>query len=194
MIATFEAWRDAVFDHPVAGPDATAWYFADDAFGFDPEDDPARALEWVGMLFSNAGRLREWFSTEQIGQGLWFVIDPSASSHLFALTNDTLPMKARIDAIKSIINLYRHVFEPACGQGREAKLLDGICAQFWAVAPFSPVGSAMVPNKQDQAFLAVLTEIAKLQNPVCQKSLAIACGFWQQAYPEVIKALQARKS
>lgn len=192
MVSDYAGWRRWVFDHPVAGEGERAWYFAGGEMAFDPEADAENALLWVTRLFDEANLLPDDFSMAQIGQGLWFLIDPSGSSHMFALTNPAIPFARRAKGIASIAALYQGLFDPKCSRATGGRKLHGICAVFWSVAPFAPMGREAAPTEQDQAFLAVLEKIAVLENPVCRKSVLEALDFWKGAYPERAQAIRAR--
>ncbi|WP_404425715.1 hypothetical protein [Thalassospira australica] len=192
MVSDYESWRRWVFDHPVAGEGERPWYFAGGDMAFDPEADVEKALLWITKLFGEANLLPDDFSMAHIGQGLWFLIDPSGSSHMFVLTNPAIPFAKRADGIASIAALYQGLFDPQCSRAKGARKLHSICAVFWSVAPFAPNGNGAAPTEQDQAFLDVLEKIAMLENPVCRKSVLEALDLWKGSYPEKAKAIRAK--
>ena len=192
MVSDYAGWRRWVFDHPVASEGERPWYFAGGEMAFDPEADAENALLWVTRLFDEADLLPDNFSMAQIGQGLWFLIDPSGSSHMFALTNPDIPFARRADGIASIAALYQGLFDPKCSRAKGGRKLHSICAVFWSVTPFASNGNEAAPTEQDQAFLAVLEKIAVLENPVCRKSVLEALDFWKGSYPVTSKTIRAK--
>lgn len=192
MISDYESWRTWVFDHSDADSDQQLRCSNHHSLEFDPEQHLETGLRWITKLFEEARLLPSKFSADQIGQGLWFLVDPSASSHMFNLTHPDLVFSNRARGISSIVSLYRDLFDPLCGQNEESKKLDDICSVFWDVAPFSPTGSTLAPTEQDRAFLEVLENISKFDNPVCRKSILNAMDFWSAAYPARINALSSR--
>lgn len=198
----YDDWLSWVFDHPVAQPDEPAWYFDPNSAAWDPESAPERTLEHLARLFSEAGMLRERFSPAQIAQGLWFLCDPSCSSHFFSLTNPSLAWLRRKSALDAIVHLFRDLFAQECAprlshmqeqldtdDSTATSDLNLICYMFWDVAPLHPQGTTEQPDPADLVCLDVMEQTLALSHPACQEAALHGLGHWSGAYPEKVSEI-----
>jgi hypothetical protein len=110
----FEDWVVAVFDPTVE----------------DPWPPPAQELAHLTRLFSDPVGVLEGLSDEEIGVGLWSVLDSGGAGTALALTDVALPLDARIACVAAIRTVYRDLFMPRCGE-REGNLLEDAVLDRW---------------------------------------------------------------
>jgi hypothetical protein len=65
-------------------------------------------------LFSDPVGALEGLTDEEIGIGLWSVLDSGGAATTLALNDAALPLDARIACVHLIRNLYRDLFVPRC--------------------------------------------------------------------------------
>src|SRR5687767_1238403 len=94
----FEDWVVAVFDPAVE----------------DPWPPPAQDLAHLTQLFADPVGALEGLTDEEIGIGLWSVLDSGGAGTALALNDATLPLDARIACVHSIRTVYRELFVPRC--------------------------------------------------------------------------------
>src|SRR5690242_7693339 len=94
---SFDEWLDWAFDHPISDP---AWYWDDNAE--ELESEPAQVVAYLTKVFENPTKVLAKFTDEQINQGLWFIADNSCSDHMYAVTDEEVPMEYRIRCVRSI--------------------------------------------------------------------------------------------
>jgi hypothetical protein len=198
----YDDWLSWVFDQPVAHANEPAWYFGPDSAAWDPESAAEQTLEYLARLFSEAGILRQRFSSSQIAQGLWFLCDPSCSSHFFSLTDPGLPWQRRKSALAAILLLFRDLFAKECvphlshmqeqldtDDSTATSDLNLICYMFWDVAPLHPHGTTEQPDPADQVCLDVMEQTLALPHPACQEAALHGLGHWSGAYPEKVSEI-----
>ena len=86
----FEDWVVAVFDPTVE----------------DPWPPPVQDLAHLTQLFADPVGALEGLTDEEIGVGLWSVLDSGGAGTALALNDATLPLDARIACVHSIRTLY----------------------------------------------------------------------------------------
>jgi hypothetical protein len=199
MTLDYEAWVRWVFAHPAMSANEPPWYSeANDDVGWSEEDNPRLTLEYMTRLFEQSRDLVGRYTAEQIGQGLWFLCDPSNSSHLFPLRDTKLEAAARHRAISAIHTLYSDVFSTIC-QRKLVHLEVGteltgrantLCYMLWEVAPLGPHHDASSNSMEDDLLcLEVMKRILDIPHLACQESALHGLGHWATAYPEQVQGL-----
>jgi len=191
----FERWVEHVFDHPIVEP---RWWHRhdDDSFEYWPEEkDPARTAAHMTQLFRNPAFLLETYSHAQIDQGLYYLVDPSCSSHMFALREVAVPWEDRRACIHAMCTLYSDLMAPLYGNdlGQAGKLPsdrpNSACYMWWDVIPLD--GHSENPEKDllSDAVLHVFRETLKLRSEACLESVLHGCGHWHMYRSKEIESI-----
>jgi len=201
---SFEQWVDHVFDH-----DDRDWHWKTDRLWWDDEKNSALALEFMTRLFSSPTFLKERFSSNQIGAGLWFIVNNSCSNHAFAMLDDDLPLDQRLDCINAISTLFESLLAEIClsrhSHGRRGTPPDdtaaqSLCYMFWDVIPLyarsrsSFAKEEVSANLEDHermeaACLDAMERTLKVENTACQEAALHGLGHWANAYPEKVRPI-----
>ncbi len=197
MSGDFEDWVRWVFDHPVPGRNEKAWYFATEAETWDSERDPELALGNATRLFERPAILLGRYSENQIGQGLWFLSDPSCSSHLIGILDRRIDWHHRRRAILSIFTLYQDLFANIEGQqfghldrgSGQQNAANMICYMFWDICPLSPQGNEIDTNEVDRTCLDVMRRTLAIGNWLCCEGALHGLGHWAARYPKSVAAI-----
>lgn len=188
----FDQWLRWVFDHPVAYGAQQPWYFTAGAEHWDAEANPRTTFAYLTRLFSAPEVLIGRFSPNQIGQGLWLLVDPSCSSHLFALTDPAIEWPERKRAIDAIANLYERLLQKICAlhlshlnHGTQpANLANRICYMFWDICPLGPRGDGA--REHDLACLDVMRKTLAIPHCACQEGALHGLEHWRACYPDIV--------
>lgn len=188
MMEDFSRWLDWVFDHEVPAAGEMPWHLRAGAQIWDAEAHMATALAHVTRLFSQPDILVGRYDADRIAQGLWFLIDPSYSSHLLSFSDNSLDWAARDRAIRSIASLYQHLFQRIClpelthlrPPGRPVSKANTLCYVFWDLVPLGPQGTPGA--QQDAACLQVMHQSLQLPHCACQESALYGLMMWSGVY------------
>ena len=177
----FDDWIVGVFDPTVE----------------DPWPPPAQELAYLTRLFSDPGGSLEGLSDEEIGVGLWSVLDSGGAGTALALNDATLPLDARITCVNQIPNLYRELFMPRCAErlghlSEQGGRLEMICYMFWDVAVFGGPPGEREGNLFEDAVLDVLEDTLYLDHAACQESAIHGLGHRVRRHPERAPAVLDR--
>src|SRR5262245_43543814 len=96
----FDQWVAHVFDHPVREP---AWYFDLDAPVWAAA--PALTLAHMTRLFDDPVVPLAAYDDAQLNQGFWYLVSNAGSNHMFALTDQSAPLPARVRCVASFLPL-----------------------------------------------------------------------------------------
>jgi len=169
MHSRYKEWLRYVFDHPT---NDRQWYFDLDApdFAATQEDH----VDLIRETFSRSGQDLLQFSDAQVYQGLWFLVSPSGSDFIFSFTNEIVPTQKKVDAIRSIYDLYRNCFAKRCTEvlgykdEPSASDLNSICYMFWDVCPtVTNLDNAKDQKELEEAIFWVLENIIRLPHRAC---------------------------
>ena len=177
----FEDWVVAVFDESVE----------------DPFPPPAEALAHLTRLLADPVAALGGLSDEEIGIGLWSVLDSGGTGTVLALNEDGLPLAERIACIRLIPGLYRELFVPRCQErlghlNEQGGRLEMICYMFWDVAAFGGPPGTREGNLLEDAVLDVLEEVIRLPHAACQESAIHGLGHRVGRHPERAPAVLER--
>jgi hypothetical protein len=187
---SFEEWVDYAFDRPVR-PIENAWYRQDYNW-WEPE--PRQAVAYLTHLFGRSCDLLEHFTDDEIGQGLWYLIDNSCGGYCRFLIDGSVPIEARVSCIEAMQVLFARLFEVRCpailSHRDEAggNRLSSVCYMWWDVIPLAASSKPRQPDPIHEASLAVMQATLRLDNPACQESALHGLGHWARAYPEFAAA------
>lgn len=177
----FEDWVVGVFDPTVE----------------DPWPPTAQELEYLNRLFSDPVGVLEGLSDEEIGVGLWSVLDSGGAGTALALNDATLPLDDRIACVHQIRNLYRELFVPRCAErlghlSEQGGRLEMICYMFWDVAVFGGPPGEREGNLFEDAVLDVLEDTLYLEHAACQESAIHGLGHRVSRHPDRAPAILER--
>ena len=177
----FEDWIVGVFDETVE----------------DPWPPPAQELAHLSRLFADPAGALEGLDDEEIGVGLWSVLDSGGAGTALALNDASLPLADRIACIRLIPTLYRELFVPRCQErlghlSEQGGRLEMICYMFWDVACFGGPPGEREGNLLEDAVLDVLEDTLALDHAACQESAIHGLGHRIGRHPERAPAMLDR--
>jgi hypothetical protein len=184
---TFETWVSLWFDHPESERD----FWLEDP----PEEiEDSLALELATLLFTRAGEVLAPYSSTQIGNSLWGLIN-EIGCPLYCLQNELLPATRRIVCIDSIFYLFRDVVAQR-GAERLGNLsepggsLEMVCYMWWDIFPAYP-GCFLGPERQaiEDAVLHVQEKVLMLPHSGCQESALHGLGHWSRGNERKVEAI-----
>lgn len=187
----FDGWVRYVFDHRVTDP---AWHFTLDAAWWNETQAPKTTIAYLTRCFEHIVDITAPYSDAQINQGLWFLCNSACSSHMFALTNESVPWTERQRCIQAMYTVYADLFEPRCARVLShldepgVNPLNSICYMWWDVLPI--FGEPDVPTRRafDAEVLEVMARTLALSNDACREGALHGLGHWQTYYPEQVHA------
>jgi hypothetical protein len=108
--ARYQAMLRHLFDRPVPQGQEQAWYW-----DVDEPDFAATPLEWTRfqtILFANAGTHLADFSDDQVGMGLYVVMDNGQSEINLAATDASVPLVEAMRMMQAMPGLWRDCLGP----------------------------------------------------------------------------------
>lgn len=141
MPTLYQKQLQYIFDRPVTVPE---WFWS-------PEENPGEVFEegslagftFIETFLANPGADLRPFSDDQVAIGLNYIFNNSCSDLTHDFKEADVPSERRVNALKSLINLFREVFEPRCvprlsaGAEESILLINGACYMFWDMTPLS---------------------------------------------------------
>ncbi|CAA7623628.1 hypothetical protein [Magnetospirillum sp. UT-4] len=184
MTHDFDEWITQVFAAATAaGP------------GVEEDAEPARALGHLTRLWERPEVLTDRFSADDIGRMLWFLVDPSCSSHGLTLGDESLPWLDRSRAIRAIAPLYNNLLARQCqpelshGKASPVSEINMVCYMFWDICPLAPQGAEGAATEHDETCLTVLASILAIPHPACQEGALHGLGHWAEVFPKRVAAI-----
>lgn len=177
----FEDWIVGVFDPTVD----------------DPWPPPAQELSHLTQLFSDPVGSLDGLSDEEIGVGLWSVLDSGGAGTALALNDASLPLAERIACIGQIRTVYRELFVPRCTErlghlSEQDGRLEMICYMFWDVACFGGPPGEREGNLLEDAVLDLLEDALAIPHGACQESAIHGLGHRIGRHPDRAPAILDR--
>ncbi len=189
---TFEEWLIYVFDHPVEAM-KNAWYWHMDR---DWWAGPAgKTVEFLTRAFEQPAEAFKPYTDAQLKQGLWFLVSPSCSNHMLALSDGNVPWPERQRCIRSFHSLYAgcfaqrctphlsHIDEPGAGP------LNAVCYMWWDLIPLYGQPENPAQREMDKVCLDVMESTLGLDSIACRESALHGLGHWQYAYPKRVRQI-----
>lgn len=178
---SFDEWVAAVFD-----PDAT-----------DPWPPPEQELAYATRLFSDPVAVLDGYTDEEVGIGIWSVLDSGAAATTLSFGDTSLPLDERIGGVRAITTLYRDVFAVRCAERlghleEQEGRLEMACYMFWDIAAFGGTPGERAGNLLEDAVLDVLDLALRLPHAACQESAIHGLGHRVTRHPERAPAILDR--
>jgi hypothetical protein len=179
----FDEWIVHVFDHEVRQPE---WYFDLDAPVWSAPSP--LTLQYLTRLFNDPLTYVASYTDEEVNQGLWYLVSNAASNHMFALTDESVAPRSRVECVRSFLPLFEKLFAPRCSEHlshkftsrsqTEANPLNESCYMWWDFISF--IGFPDPPTeKLNDTALSVMEEICCLESTACRESALHGLGHWQ---------------
>jgi hypothetical protein len=193
VIATFDQWLQASFDHPPPTTEKEEDWYRDD--GFDSFWDPLRitdaaAVRYMTRLFLESSCLSV-YSLEQVAEGIWFLVggsSPSRSSR--ALLNSAVSLRKRAACISAMSEFFRSFVASATGglAYEEDDPFHSACFMWWLIFALSPTHAETPEPDLHDACLTAMSEILALPSDVCRISALHGLNHWQEHYGERVES------
>jgi hypothetical protein len=152
------------------------------------------ALAYLHCVFADPVAAFDGFADDEIGVGLWSMLDSGGAGTVLVLNDPSLPVADRVDCCASIITLYRELFAARCTErlghlSEQDGRLDMACYMFWDVAAFG--GRPGDPDGEpiEAAVLTVLRAALDLEHAACQESAIHGLGHRVDRHPGRVPAL-----
>jgi hypothetical protein len=155
---------------------------------------PERVVQHLTWLFRDPVTYLEPFTSAQIAQGLWYLVDNSCSNYMFPLVELGVSWEARRECIRAIPRLFSTLFAEHCSEGlshcSEAgeNPLNGVCYMWWDLLPAHGRPNEPAYANQDREFLGAMEQILSLRSMACQESALHGLGHWHLEYPLYVEA------
>ena len=149
--------------------------------GCEYEHDEAAFVRALTELFEDLGRLAAQFSSEQVEQGLWFVLGHPFWLH-DALVDRRLPLESRERCVRAMIHPFRDYYLP-----RDASFSGNVFFMWWDLA-LSRIADQ--PSEIDEIAVDVIGQVLQLQAKGCQ--FAALHGL-NHLHPNVAAAQMVRR-
>lgn len=183
---SYEDWIKAVFAHPVPSKLRN--------MGIDfVEPDKETTANFLGRLFADPLVLEDYLD-EQVGDGLWFLVDNACSNHMFALYDDSQPLDSKLSALKAIPVLFEKYLASHCSEAlshlsESDSSLNLVCYMWWDIAPIYGHPDDAILRILDEAILDSLERILRLDSLACRESALHGLGHWHSQYPERVESI-----
>ncbi len=197
----FDAWVEFVFDHPILEP---RWWWQTPQSGlyqfWNDEARPALTLSHLTTFFRSPGAVVERYSRSQIDQGLNYLFSNACSSHMFSLTNSTLPWTDRLACFEAIVPLYAELMSPVYRNDlghldrthRDPTRPNYSCYMWWDDTPIHSNMDHPDRERIHDAVLAVFERVLTLKSEACCESVLHGLGHWHSDLPERTKPMVRR--
>lgn len=188
---SYDEWLEHTFSHEVR-LHGNQWFFDLDAPWWDPA--PEAAVAYLTRLFSDPEPALEFFSDDQIAQGLTYLVNTSASGDSGWLYSPAVPAADRLRCINAIETFFGRILAPRCapvlGHIDEpgALPLNGVCYMWWDCFP-----SVALPDDPDfdmfqLATIDVMRHTLAMDSVACQESALHGLGHSARRYPAQVEA------
>jgi len=181
---SFDDWVKQVFDHDVRQPE---WYWDKDSWEWDGSFE--LTVEYLSQLFGRPLPILASYSDEQLNQGFWYLTSGACSNHMFAVTDETVPLDARVRCVRSIQKVFEQIFSGLCSQHllhideKGAAPLNLACFMWWDLSPLLLEPDRGANESISKAALEVMEATLKLDSIACQESALHGLGHWELFYP-----------
>src|SRR5688572_6587058 len=156
---SFDDWVRFLFDHPVADQQ---WYWADGApYWIGPA---AVSVAYVTRLFEDPLPPLAGYSDAQLNQGFWYLLSNGLSDIMFALSDASVPLEARLRCVRAFTTVFRELFAVRCTPHLSASdepgagPLNPSCYMWWDLLPLSGARANAAERPLDHAALDVMAE------------------------------------
>jgi hypothetical protein len=192
---SFEGWVKYVFDHPVPEKDQTFWWAEADSSWWDAKKDTKVTLSYLTQAFENITDVTRPYSDAQINEGFWFLLMPSSSSHMAALTDTKIALEDRKRCIQSFYAVYKSLFALRCSPHLShfvepaSSPLNSACYMWWDL--ISITGAPADPDRRplDAEILDVMRKTLEIDSVPCQEGALHGLGHWFFHYKDAVKSI-----
>lgn len=166
------------------------WFFDPDHDWWEPSAD--QAVAYLTRLFESPDKDLNWFTDEQIAQGLTYLVSTSASGDSGWLYSRDVPAANRQRCIEATACLFDKLFAPRCTPtishlSEAGAPLNGVCYMWWDEFPsVALAGDPDLPMLHN-CVLRTLGSILRLPSLACQESALHGLGHWQHQYPQEVR-------
>ncbi|MBP7759828.1 MAG: hypothetical protein KA178_11275 [Alphaproteobacteria bacterium] len=182
----YDRWIVSLFNHDEKDGD---WRYDDDQ---RPIEIPEKLLpDYIVKLNNDLPMMIKRYSDWQLGMGFYYIYSPNCSDLGFSIRDGTAPIQKRLDAIKSMKNMYSDCFEIRCHPvlghlSEESSELDSFCFMLWDTTALSfCTEDHPYRNEIYSAVAGVMEYALTLKNLSCIESALHGLGhltdFWPQA-------------
>ena len=187
---SFDDWVKHVFDHEVRDPQ---WYFDLEAPIWSA---PASlSIEHMTRLFLDPMPALAGFDDGQLNQGFWYLVSNGGSDHMFALTDASVALEARLGCLESFVTLFERLFAVRCSGHLShrsppgASPLNGACYMWWDIIPFFGNPDDATHRDVDAMALSVMDRTLALDSLACRESALHGLGHWHARYPTRVEEI-----
>lgn len=182
---SYEDWIEHAFSHEVR-LHGHAWYFDVDAPWWDPK--PAVAVAYLTRLFRDPEPALEYFSDDQIAQGLTYLVNTTASGDSGWLYCRTVPTPDRLGCINAIETFFGRIFAPRCApvlchiDEPGAAPLNGVCYMWWDCFPYVALPDDPGGDTLHLATIDIMRRTLEMESVACQESGLHGLGHSARRY------------
>ena len=190
---TYDDWVKHVFDHEVRKPE---WYW--DLDRPDWRASSQLTVEYLSTLFGHPLPSLAPYSDAQLNQGFWYLISSPCSNHMFAVTDEDVPLDLRINCVRSIRQVFEQLFSGLCSEHllhldeKGAAPLNLVCFMWWDLVPLLLEPDDSSKAAISRAALEVMDDTLKIDSIACQESALHGLGHWQLFYPDEVAEIVDR--
>nr|WP_315495576.1 hypothetical protein [uncultured Rhodoferax sp.] len=185
---TYEEWLEFIFDRPEL---PYGEHISLDGVSFDPS--PEATVHLISQTCARAGTDLIAYSDAQVCAGLDLIFNPSLSDLSFALKEESVDVKARHDAIKTIETLYQECFSARCSEnisnGAQEQFggLNPICYMLWDVSPLTYWEDSKDRQSHYRAVVDLLENCLQIGQVACVESALHGLGHIQPYATEIVQ-------
>jgi hypothetical protein len=160
----------------------------------DPMLPPDCALDYLDRLFGDPVEALDGFTDEEIGVGLWSLLDSGGAATAMVLGDERVPVSARASSVWRIHTVYEELFVARCGErlghcSEQDGRLEMVCYMFWDIAAFGGRAGDHDGEILEDEILGVLTGVLQLEHAACQESAVHGLGHRLTRHPERVPAI-----
>ncbi|NUT00277.1 MAG: hypothetical protein HOP96_04825 [Sphingomonas sp.] len=182
---SFEEFVEFQFGHAIRAH-GNAWYFDFDGDWWEPE--PRTGVAHLTRLFANGPEALQWFSDAQIAQGLDGLINTAAVGDMPWMRDPSIPADERVKAWEAVATFFADTLAPRCSPSlghlsEEGAPLNTRTYMWWDGFPGFVNPDDPVRDRINDAELACLASILKLDSAACQEGALHGLGHWVRREP-----------
>ena len=190
---SFEEFIEFQFG-PAVRTHGNPWYFDLDADWWEPE--PRAGIACLTRLFSEGPQALQWFSEEQIAQGLGGLVNTAAVGAQPWMYDRVTPAHERAGVWSAISIFFAEVLAPRCSAtlghlSEEGAPLNGRTYMWWD--GFPGLASPDDPDRDliNDAELTCLKSVLALNSAACQEAALHGLGHWERHEPRCLEIIDA---
>jgi hypothetical protein len=186
---TYEEWIDWIFNHEITEP---PWYNQDNAPKLDISYLTLNL--YLQKLFTEPISELKEFDDEQIGQGLYFIVDDITSIHMYAISSTTVDWDIRKITTSSIYELFNKLFALKCDNQMSEEsgenFISMACYMWWDIGLIRGFSANLADIKLVNEIITVIKKTLELSSDACRISALHGLGHLFVQYPnEVVEII-----